>query len=129
MIAFVLSCFSCVQLFATLWAARLLCPRDSPGKNTGVGCCALLQGFFPSQGSKPSLLHDLHWQVGSLPLAPPEKSHIASCTFNTTTNNKNNIDSSIKSTGAQISQPWMETGVSSSILSEPQVSTWYITIH
>ena len=25
---------------------RLLCPRDSPGKNTGVCCHALLQGVF-----------------------------------------------------------------------------------
>ena len=24
---------------------------DSPGKNTGVGCYALLQGIFPTQGS------------------------------------------------------------------------------
>ena len=30
---------------------------DSPGKNTGVGCHALLQGFFPIQGSNPSLPH------------------------------------------------------------------------
>ena len=30
---------------------------DSPGKNTGVGCHALLQGIFPTQGSNPSLLH------------------------------------------------------------------------
>ena len=28
----------------------LLCPWDSPGKNTGVGCHALLQGIFPTQG-------------------------------------------------------------------------------
>ena len=27
---------------------RLLCPWDSPGKNTGVGCPALLQGIFPT---------------------------------------------------------------------------------
>ena len=27
--------------------ARLLCPWDSPGKNTGVGCHASLQGIFP----------------------------------------------------------------------------------
>ena len=33
------------------------CPRDSPGKNTGVGCCALLQGIFPTEGWKPGLLH------------------------------------------------------------------------
>ena len=31
-------------------------PRDSPGKNTGVGCHALLQGIFPTQGSNPGLL-------------------------------------------------------------------------
>ena len=30
---------------------------DSPGKNTGVGCHALLQGIFPPQGSNPGLLH------------------------------------------------------------------------
>ena len=38
---------------------------DSPGKNTGVGCHALLQGIFPTQGSNPCLLH---WQADSLPL-------------------------------------------------------------
>ena len=31
--------------------------RDSPGKNTGVGCHALLQGIFPNQGSNPGLPH------------------------------------------------------------------------
>ena len=30
---------------------------DSPGKNTAVGCHALLQGIFPTQGSNPGLLH------------------------------------------------------------------------
>ena len=30
---------------------------DSPGKNTGVGCHALLQGIFPTQVSKPGLPH------------------------------------------------------------------------
>ena len=30
---------------------------DSPGKNTGVGCHALLQGIFPTQGLNPGLLH------------------------------------------------------------------------
>ena len=28
---------------------------DSPGKNTGVGCCVLLQGIFPIQSSNPGL--------------------------------------------------------------------------
>ena len=40
----------------SLWPyARLLCPWDSPGKNTGVGCHFLLQGIFPTQGSNPCL--------------------------------------------------------------------------
>ena len=30
-----------------LQPVRLLCPWDSPGKNTGVGCHVLLQGIFP----------------------------------------------------------------------------------
>ena len=30
---------------------------DSPGKNTGVGCHALLQGIFPTQGLNPGLPH------------------------------------------------------------------------
>ena len=37
--------------------SRLLCPWDSPGKSTGVGCHALLQGIFPTQGSNLCLLH------------------------------------------------------------------------
>ena len=30
---------------------------DSPGKNTGVDCHALLQGIFPTQGTNTGLLH------------------------------------------------------------------------
>ena len=33
---------------------------DSPGKNTGMGCHALLQGIFPTQGLNPGLLHCRH---------------------------------------------------------------------
>ena len=53
-----LSRFSRVQLSATLWivAARLLPQRESPGKNAGVGCPALLQGIFPAQGWNLRLL-------------------------------------------------------------------------
>src|SRR5574337_2163005 len=35
--------------------ARLLCPWDSPGQNTGVGSISLLQGIFPTQGLNPGL--------------------------------------------------------------------------
>ena len=45
---------------------RLLCPWDSPNKNTGVGSHALLHPTFPTQGSDSSLLH---WQSDSLPLS------------------------------------------------------------
>ena len=51
-----------------LQPARLLCPWDSPGKNTGVGCHFLFQGIFSIQGSILHLLRLLHWQAGSLPL-------------------------------------------------------------
>ena len=75
-----------------LQPARLLCPWDSPGNNTGVGCHSLLQGIFSTQGSNLGLLHcrqilyclshqrspgvknvSQAWQVDSLPLVPPEK--------------------------------------------------------
>ena len=57
-----LSCFSHVRLFVTLWtvARRLLCPWDSPGKNTGLDCHTLIQGIFLIQGSYPYLLWFLH---------------------------------------------------------------------
>ena len=40
-----------------LLPSRLLCPWDSPGKNTGVGCHALLQGIFPTRGLSLDLQH------------------------------------------------------------------------
>ena len=57
-----LSPFSCVWPFSTPWTVACQAPLslDSLGKNTGVGCHALLQGVFPTQGSNPCLLHLLH---------------------------------------------------------------------
>ena len=48
--------------FATLWtvAHQAPLPMGFFRKNTDVGCHALLQGSFPTQGSKPCLLHLLH---------------------------------------------------------------------
>ena len=43
------------QLCPTLQAHRLYSPWDSPGQNTGVGSCSLLQGIFPAQGLHPGL--------------------------------------------------------------------------
>ena len=53
-----------------LQPSRLLCPWDSPGKNTGVGGRSLLQGILLTQGPNPSLHCLLPWQVGSNPGKP-----------------------------------------------------------
>ena len=49
-----LSCFSHVQLFATLWtvASDSSIHWDSPDENIGVGYHALLQGNLPDPGIK-----------------------------------------------------------------------------
>ena len=44
---------SCIQLFATPWNSDS--PWNSPGQNTRVGSCSLLQGIFLTQGSNPGL--------------------------------------------------------------------------
>ena len=48
---------SCPALCDTMYPVRLLCPWASPGKKTGVGCHALLQGIFSTQGLNPGLPH------------------------------------------------------------------------
>jgi len=50
----ILDSLSCVQLFVTPWTNS---PWNSPGQNTGVGSCSLLQRIFPTQGSNPGLPH------------------------------------------------------------------------
>ena len=66
---------SCPTLWHPLDCSPLGSPvyGDSPGKNTGVGCRALFQRIFPTQGSNLSLFWLLHWQAGSLSLVPPGK--------------------------------------------------------
>ena len=67
-----LSRFSCVKLFVTYGGGcqdRILCPWDSPGKNTGVGCSAFLQGIFLTQELNPLLQHLLHWRQALYPLS------------------------------------------------------------
>ena len=48
-------------VFFSLWSHGLESPWNSPGQNTGVGSLSLLQGIFPTQGSKPGLPHC--WQI------------------------------------------------------------------
>ena len=51
-----------VQLFVTPWtvASGLLCLWEFSGKNSGLGCCFLLQGIVLTQGSNLCLLRFLH---------------------------------------------------------------------
>ena len=51
-----------------LWSAWLPCPWDFPGKDTGMGYHALVQGIFLTQGSNPCFLSLPHQWVDSLPL-------------------------------------------------------------
>ena len=50
---------------------RLLCTRNSPGKNTGMGSHSLLQGDLPSQGIEP---RSPALQADSFPCEPPGQS-------------------------------------------------------
>ena len=76
-----------------LQPTRLLCPWNSPGKNTGVGCHSLLQGIFLTQGSNLGFLHCkqilyclnhqgsplLRWdppKMGLFQLVPPRVSNV-----------------------------------------------------
>ena len=57
--------FSHVRFFAALWTVACqasLSTGDSPGKNTGVGCHAILQGIFLTQGLNLCILSLLHLQ-------------------------------------------------------------------
>ena len=58
--------------------------KNSPGKNTGVACRALLQGIFLTKGLNPHLLYLKHWEVRSLPLVPPGKPSLCSCALSNT---------------------------------------------
>ena len=70
--ACMLSHFSCVLLFVTPWTVSLQAPLSMGFSRqkywSGLPC--LPPGDLPDPGSNPLLLCLLHWQVGSLPLAP-----------------------------------------------------------
>ena len=57
-----------------LQATRLLCPLNSSGNNTGVGCRSLLQGIFQTQGSNPVSFAGRFftvWATREAPRSPP----------------------------------------------------------
>ena len=53
-----LTCFSCVQLFVTLWTVAYQSPLSMgfSRQEYWSGCHALLQGIFLTQGLNPHLL-------------------------------------------------------------------------
>ena len=65
----------CLDSFVTPWTAAHQTPLSTgfSRQEYWSGLPLLLQGIFLTQGSNPSLLHLLHWQVGSLPRAPQWK--------------------------------------------------------
>ena len=71
--ACMLSHFGHVRLCATPWNVACQAPLSMGFSRqeywSGLPC--LLEGYLPTQGSNTYLL--FHWQVGSLPLAPPGK--------------------------------------------------------
>ena len=105
----------CLWLFVTrrtIAQQAPLCPWDSPGKTSGVGCHTLLHGF-PTQGLNPCLLCLLHWQAVSLPLVPSGKptvgyTRIQNKKFKKNTDKafsprkKNRMDSVIHTTGSSV---------------------------
>ena len=75
---------SCSVVSDSLWPhglqpARVLCPWDSPRKNTGAGSHSFLRGIFPTQGSNPGLLHCrqiLYWGTREAPRLPERSLNI-----------------------------------------------------
>ena len=61
------------QSCLTLWPHGLLCPWNSPGKNTEVDSHSLLQGIFQTPGIKP---RSPALQMDSLPSELSGKPHI-----------------------------------------------------
>ena len=75
LIVCMLSRFSCVQLSVAPWTVVHQTPLSMGFSRqeywSGLSCPP--PGSFLTQGSNPCVLHLLHWQTGSLPLAPPGK--------------------------------------------------------
>ena len=74
-VSYMLSHFSFVQLFATLWTVALQAPLSMrfSRQEFWSGLPRPPPGDLPHLGMKTHLLHILYWQLGSLPLALPGK--------------------------------------------------------
>ena len=91
-----LSHFSCVQLFVTLWTVALQAPLSMGfSRQEFWSGLPYPPGDLPDRRSNLRLLCLLHWQADSLPLAPPRKPQLSqSCyflLFNTVINERMSI--------------------------------------
>ena len=70
----VLNHFSRVRLFAALWTVACQAPLSGGSSRQGYwnGLPFPPPGDLPNLGIKPASLCLVHWQVGSLLLAPPD---------------------------------------------------------
>ena len=62
------------------WPHGLYSPWNSPGQNTGVGICSLLQGIFPTQGLNPGFPH-CKWILSQLSHRDPKNTGVGSLSF------------------------------------------------
>ena len=94
--------FSHVLLFATLWTAFCQAPLSMGFSRqeywSGLPCP--LPGDLPNPGIKPTSPSLLHWQAGSLPLAPPGKT-----TNNMFKNSNNSIHLYCQKTRGKMQMP------------------------
>ena len=82
-------CYFCLaaKLCSTLWDLMDCSPPgsavhgDSPGKNTGVGCHAPIQGIFLAQESNPLSLVSPALASGFFTTSATWEAHQSSCTF------------------------------------------------
>ena len=61
--------YNVLSHFSGKTTTRFCCPWDFPGKNTGVGCRALLQGIFLTPGCRQVLYHQCSLESPLPPLA------------------------------------------------------------
>ena len=84
----VLSCLSCVWLFATLWPVGHQIPPSIGFTQARIlELVAMPSSRWSSKSEDQSCLCLLPWQVDSLPLASPEKPDLVSSTCQACTNN------------------------------------------